>query len=64
MEKLGKTLFILAAIVGLIVLGGIAGRILLFLAMLAVRLSLGICVVLAIWAIFALIKAARNRHYI
>ena len=56
MKKLGRTLLILAAIVLLLLIGSLAGRILLWLALLALRISLGVIVVLAIWVIVALIK--------
>ncbi|MEI7831654.1 MAG: hypothetical protein WCJ56_00425 [bacterium] len=62
MKKLGKTLLILAAIVILLLIGSIAGRILLWLAFLALRISLGVIVVLAIWAIVVLIKLVDWRH--
>jgi len=62
LKKLGKTLLILAAIVILLLIGSIAGRILLWLAFLALRISLGVIVVLAIWAIVVLIKLVDWRH--
>jgi len=62
MKKLGRTLLILAAIVVLLLIGSLAGRILLWLALLALRISLGVIVVLAIWAIVALIKLVDWRH--
>ena len=56
MKKLGRLLLILAAVIILLLIGSIAGRILLWLALMALRISLGVIVVLAIWAIVALIK--------
>jgi hypothetical protein len=63
MKAIGTLLLVVLVLTVLVLLGGLAGKLFLMLGVLALRLLLGVGVVLAAVAIIAIIKAVFKSAY-